>query len=271
MALVTDRWYCSLTELKSELGETTTANDTRLGRYIAQASRWLETFTGRTFYPLTATKYWDIPRDGYKLFLRYEDLLALTTLSDDTGTITSSYYWLYPLNETPYHTIVLNVTDLGRSFEYDDDPNKVITTTGQWGYCADYVDTGLTLGAAVSDTTGTKINTGGAAEVGWMLLVDSEAMHVSAVSGTIATVQRGALGTTAATHSNGATVYRYTPPDDVTIAVMELAAHYNNTRASGGIKSESIGEYSITYGGTRNESVPPFALSVAQAYQRIGA
>ncbi|MCB0206980.1 MAG: hypothetical protein KDH89_19350, partial [Anaerolineae bacterium] len=77
--------------------------------------------------------------------------------------------------------------------------------------------------------------------------------------------------TTAATHSSGATVYRYTPPDDVTIAVMELAAHYNNTRASGGIKTESIGEYSITYGGTMNESVPPFALSVAQAYQRIGA
>ena len=35
------------------------------------------------------------------------------------------------------------------------------------------------------------------------------------------------------------------------------------------LKSE-LGEYSITYGGTRNESVSPFALSVAQAYQRIG-
>ena len=38
MALVTARWYATLADLKAELGETTTANDARLSRYIAQAS-----------------------------------------------------------------------------------------------------------------------------------------------------------------------------------------------------------------------------------------
>ena len=269
MALVTARWYATLTDLKAELGETGTTNDARLGRYIAQASRSIEAFTGRTFYPVTATKYFDAPRDGCSLFLAYEDLLTLTTLTDDTGVITSTYYWLCPLNVTPKHSVVLDTGSLGRGFQYDEDPQRAISIAGQWGYGDDYQDTGLTLSANVTTTTATKITASSAGlEVGMMLLIGTEAMHVSAVSGNVATVQRGALGTTAATHTAADVVYRYVPPADVTMAVLAMAAHTNNTRIASGIKTESIGEYSVTYGDTSR--MPEYAAGVVNKYQRIG-
>ena len=268
MALVTDRWYATLDDLKAELGETTTANDARLGRYIAQASRAIEQYTGRTFYPVTATKYFDAPRDGCSLFLTYEDLLTLTTLTDGTGVITSSYYWLYPLNMAPKHSILLDTGTLGRGFEYDEDPQRAISIAGQWGASDNYQATGLTLAAAVSSTTATTITLSGAtAAVGWMLLIDSEAMHVSAVSGNVATVQRGANGTTAATHDSGATVYRYIVPVDIMQACIEMASYTNNMRTAGGIKRETIAEYTVEYGG---QEMTSNAARVLTSYRRIG-
>lgn len=273
MALVTDRWYCTLNGLKSELGETTTANDARLSRYIAQASRAIEEYTGRTFIPVTATKYFDAPADGCKLFLCYEDLLTLTTLTDDTGTITSTYYWLYPLNMRPKHSIVLDTGSLGRGFQYDQDPQRTISIAGVWGYCDDYAAPGLTLAVAVTTTTATTITlSASTCEVGWTLLVDSEAMFVSGVSGTVATVQRGANGTTAATHLIGATVYRYTPPADVEIACISMAAYANNVRTAAGVRRETIGEYTVEYGSADSGGggIPAAAAATLRRYQRIG-
>lgn len=268
MALVNDRWYVSLDTLKSELGETSTTNDARLSRYIAQASRAIEQETRRTFIPVTETRYFDVPSDGVKLFLQDDDLLSITTLSDDTGTITSTYYWLYPLNLFPKHTILLDTENLGRAFEYDDEPNKAITIAGQWGCCNDYVSTGVTLNGNVSSTTATSMTLSDLVEVGWTLLVDSEAMFVSAVRGTTAIVQRGANGTTAATHTTGATVYRYVVPQDIEEACIELASYINNTRNAGGIERESIGEYSVTY-DTARRAYPPGASKAIKRWQRI--
>lgn len=67
-----------------------------------------------------------------------------------------------------------------------------------------------TLGAAISDTTGTTVTmTGGHSVAQWdYVTIDSETLYVTAVSVNTLTVQRGALVTTPATHSNGATVTR---------------------------------------------------------------
>jgi hypothetical protein len=263
------RWYCTLDALKSELDDTTTTNDARYRRYIANASRAIEDMTGRTFVPVTATKYFDVPVNcPDRLLLDYEDLLSITTLTDQTGAITSGYYWLYPLNMTPKHSIVLDTTTLGRAFEYDDDPEKAITIAGQWGFCNDTVSTGLTLGAAIVSTSATSITLSGTTcEAGWTLLIDSEALFVSAVSSNVATVERGANGTTAATHLIAAAVNRYVVPADIEQACLEMAMHSNNTRASGGIRQESIGEYSVTYG--TSAAMPAGAQATLRRYRRL--
>jgi hypothetical protein len=262
------RWYTTLEALKSELDDTGTTNDARYRRYIANASRVIEDVTGRTFLPVTATKYFDIPPSPDRLLFEYDDLLSIATLQDQTGVIAAADYWLYPLNMTPRHSIVLNTTDLGRAFEYDDDPEKAITITGTWGYCNDTASTGLSLAAAITTTTQVAVVLGGAGcETGWTLLVDSEAMFVTAVSGNVATVERGANGTTAATHLVAAAVSRYVVPADIEQACLEMALHSNNTRASGGIRQESIGEYSVTYG--TSAAMPASAQAALRRYRRL--
>lgn len=68
------------------------------------------------------------------------------------------------------------------------------------------------LGAAMIDTTGTAVTTAAAADTsgiasGSILQVDTELMEVwGTPSGTSVTVIRGVLGSTAATHSNGAVI-----------------------------------------------------------------
>ena len=47
---------------------------------------------------------------------------------------------------TAKHTVKLQHHDLGRSFQYNETPHNVIVTTGTWGYCDNYADTGLTPG-----------------------------------------------------------------------------------------------------------------------------
>ncbi len=262
------RWYCTLDAIKDELGETGTANDKRLRRYIDAAARAIEDATGRTFLPVTATKYFDVPDCNDRLYLEHEDLLSLTTLTDYTGTITSGNYWLYPHNLYPKHTIALDTDTLGRAFEYGDEPNKAITVVGRWGFCEDTAATGLTLAVAISSTTATGITLSGAGcEVGWTLLVDSEAMFVTAVSGNVAAVERGANGTTAATHLISTAVSRYVVPADVEQAVLEMALLSNNTRAAGGIREESIGEYKVSYGTSID--TPASLKRVISKYRRF--
>ena len=106
---------------------------------------------------LSATKQWDVPRGACQLFLQYEDLLTLTTLSDDTGTIASDYYWLYPLRHNPKAHCQTQHLRPGSFIPANETPHNVIVTTGTWGYCDNYADTGLTLAANVSTTTATKI------------------------------------------------------------------------------------------------------------------
>jgi hypothetical protein len=77
-------------------------------------------------------------------------------------------------------------------------------TNAPWGQ---FIDPGITLGAAIVSTSATGITVSAAVNKYWIIRIDSEQMLVT-VSGTSATVTRGYNGTTAATHLNGAAVYR---------------------------------------------------------------
>ena len=242
-----DRWYISLNALKIDIGETGTTNDSKLKRYIDRASAAIEQVTGKQFIPSTETRYFDVPRDSAESLLLDKDLLSVTTLSDDDGEITSDQYWLYPLNWSPKYGIVLDGD--ARTWVYDDDPNKVISVLGSWGFASDTEDTGYTLGAAVADATTTSITVSASGvEVGWLLLIDAEQLFVTAVSTTTVTVKRGVNGTTAAAHDDGSTIYRYTVPADIEQACAVLASSYNTITAQAGVSNVKIGEYSETFG-----------------------
>jgi hypothetical protein len=74
--------------------------------------------------------------------------------------------------------------------------------------CMDTAPTSsTTLAAAIVNNTATSITVNNAIATGTYINIDSETLLVTAGGGTTLTVERGQLGTTAASHANGATVY----------------------------------------------------------------
>lgn len=95
-----------------------------------------------------------------------------------------------------------------------------------------------TLGAAVTDTTGTTLTTSAAAPAAlqgagqFRIVIDSEIMLVTGGAATTTwTVTRGAEGSTAATHSNGASIFHY------------LTAGALRAMSYGGVTAQGAGTY----------------------------
>lgn len=238
------RWYTSLEAVKLELGLTSTTYDTRLKRLIERASAHLERAARRVFIPVTETRAFDVPEDtGDSLHLD-RDLLSLAALSDGGGALALSDVVLYPLNAVRKREIAPGP---GVSWEAGTTDQAAISVTGQWGYSTDLDATGATLAAAVTTTTATTITVsdGSLIETGWCLLIDSEQLFVTGISGATVTVLRGNNGTTAATHSNAAPVYRYVPA--VEQAAVVLATLWYHWQDAGGVQSKTIGDYSVRY------------------------
>lgn len=204
--------------------------------FCERASRLVERFTFRKFYPRVETRYYDL--DKARMLWLDDDLLECTTLTtaSSTNTITSSDYFLWPYTGYPKWRIDLD-TSSGKVFYLSGTPQQANAVTGIWGYHTDWdnawVDSGDTLAAAVSSTTATSItvaNANGAdvygrsprLQVGHTLKINSEYMYVYAKpSSTTLNVIRGVNGTTAATHSQSDTIYTYAPDADVIEALCE--------------------------------------------------
>ena len=250
MAIRDKRWYTSLDAAKNELGLSDTTHDGKLKRYIERASAWVESWCHRWFIPITATRRYDF-QESYNLWLD-ADLLAVTTLTNGDGAVLvdGTDFYKYPLDDSPYTRLEI-VAGTSKYFTYQTTKQRAISLLGRWGYSEGYEDTGTTLGAAITSTTATTFtsSSGASLEVGWCLLIDSEQLWIKSISSNTVTVQRGNNGTTAATHSNGATVYRYVPEPAVEEVVVMLASTWYNLRDAGGVKSKQIGDFEVAYGG----------------------
>jgi len=267
MALADPRWYVGLATLKDELGisASSTTHDAKLKRYIERASAYAETKSNRVFYPVTATRRFDIPTRTKSLFLN-DDLLSVTTLSDDQGAKSASNYFLYPANTPPYPRIELLPSN--EAWYYSDSPQQAVSILGDWGYGNDYEATGATLGAAITTTTATTFTAsdGTLLEVGWWLLCDTERLRVTAISSNTITVQRGVGGSTAASHLISAALYHYLPPADIVEAVLMTAATWHTWRQASGVQSESIGDYSVSY--VNGWPIPDTVTDLLLGYRR---
>lgn len=228
--------YSTLTDYKAyslSRGQTAnpdTTDDGLIVDLLEAASRYLDDKTGRQFYPSVETRKYDIP-DTAELWLD-QDLLELTTLTNGDDTeIASSSYILLDANVTPYYAVKLKDTS---SVAWESDSNQyteqVIEILGWWGYRHKYAQRGWqsvgTLGAAISDTTtlAFTMTAGHSVVAGQILKIDSEIYNVSTVAtNTVTPIARGDNGSTAATHNNGATVYKWVPQEEARNAVLEIA------------------------------------------------
>lgn len=253
--------YCSLADVKNELGETSsdTVRDAILIMMIEDASRQADAYCNRHFFLRTATKYVDV-LDARRVLI--DDCLNISTLTGDSesdGTFDGTTYAqgdtadyvLWPDDQWPKLMIMPAISpDNALACR-----KRYLKAVGLWGYGDGESATpyrAITLTGTVATTTGTTLTASGAADAviypGQTLLVGSEQMYVSAVSGTSVTVERGVNGTTAATQAAAAmSIYKY--PREVSRYVIEATKDFYVMRKSGDFQMEMIGQYQYQRSG----------------------
>ena len=124
---------------------------------------------------------------------------------------------------------------------------QTLAIAGTWGYSNDTTGALTTTGAITSTTVVSwGVNDATDLEVATTILVDTEQMYITGISSNTLTVERGVNGTTAATHSAGASVYTYIYPSDVVQACLDLGRIFFRDRDAGVTPTIGTGEQEVT-------------------------
>jgi hypothetical protein len=115
-----------------------TDNDSLLDDLITRAQVIIDRYCNRTFEASTNTvRYFDAVRDvennGLLLYLD-DDLSEINSVTNGDGiVVASNEYVTEPRNVTPYYAIKI-LSNSGKAWEYDDDPENAIAVSGKWAY-----------------------------------------------------------------------------------------------------------------------------------------
>ncbi len=219
--------YCNLATLKARLGISGTGSDAVQLVLLEGVSRSIDQWCNRRFFVKMETRSYDGSRSP---LLLDEDLAALTTLkTDDDGdgvaesTWAASDYALLPYQGSPKYAI--EVTPWGTRGDFNPGQRKAVEVAGRWGYDETTQASSATVsGNHSASATTLAVSDGTQFSPGDTLLVESEQLSVSAVSGNNLTVRRGVNGTTAASHSGGTAIAVVTYPAAVREACLLQAA-----------------------------------------------
>ena len=260
-------WLATTAYSSSWTGDAAT-----IRRLLEQSTRDIEAYCGNsgTFGPWTATIDWDEgdgplyadPRpvnwDGTRNSMsRFPWLISVTSATLYNGTDRASSDALVEGTDyllTPYSPLPLGLDAPYTGMKYKDtgsnnDPwqtgtgQKVLAIAAEWGWQNKKTDD-TTLDGAITSTSAKTFDVVSSTNLsaGMTILVDSERMYIESISSNTLTVERGAAGTTAATHLTGVTVSFYYYPAAVTQCCLDLTrlAWVDRT---GGLQDE------ITVGG----------------------
>lgn len=240
--------YVTLEDVKGKINAKGTNDDAMILSFIEGASRRIDIFCRRFFYPLQATFAFDWPGTVFELEVK-DDLLSVTTITNGDGnsippsTNGVTNYYLYPTNRFPKYKIALGWNS-GKVWLFVGTPQQAISIAGIWGYPADRIQGtwNFTTSATVQDPSGqsssqtTLLVPTGTIRTGQTLYIGSEMELVQSIAGgstnDTLTVLRGFAGTTAATHANGAAVNRVAYEPDIVKATYRLAAYYYRQKDS---------------------------------------
>lgn len=249
MAYSPQNIYSPLIEVRSylSLASANTTDDDQLLKYLSRASRSIDKYTHRRFYPeQRPTQFFDLPKaDVLRTRGELLEVIGLSALNG-ASEVDSSVYWLScggDWNMTPYDRIVIDDSS-GSLFNYSGTPKRAIHLDAIWGYHEHYnqtnegwVDSGLTLSASMS-TGVTVASLSNASDITnaigeqpaitteQLWRVGNELMHVTGSSGNASQISilRGVNGTTTASHASGVAVQTWQPEPDIGWATTRLAA-----------------------------------------------
>ena len=227
--------YCGIKDDEGSVREPVDKDERLIRRFCEQASRAIDTWTRRTFYPRLETRYYD-HNESLRLWLD-DDLLAVTALATQNGgdTIAPADYILVPYNAYPKYRIDID-TSSGEVFSISDTAQRSERVTGTWGYHSDWtnawVDSGDTLAVAVTSTTATSLTVASTVgqdvwgraprfQIGHLLKIEDEYLYVYDIPApTTLYVRRGVNGTEAATHLISTSINTFAPESDITLALL---------------------------------------------------
>ena len=278
--MATRHTYATSDDLRDYLAGTSyssawTSDAGAIRRILEASSRRIDDYCGGgTFGPQTQTRYYDIGwgtlRDSPQ-YATASDTGSLTMTTSTAGvipldgwmvtpttvtaygatdratseTLTEGYnadFWLMPYNFNPKTVLKLN-EDTAKSL---DAGQQTLSIVGEWGYTANTVS--VTTSDAIGSTTATSVSVTSATNLGpaQTILIDSEQLYITAISGNTLTVERAVNGTTGATHSGGVSLYRYDYPELVVQACLDLSKIVFRDRDLGTATSIGSGEAAIT-------------------------
>jgi hypothetical protein len=298
--MATRHTYATADELRDYLAGTSyssgwTSDAGSIRRILEAASRRIDDYCGGgTFGPLTETRHYDIGSGSLRNSPQYQTvaitddiktsmstpgvvpldawIVSPTTVTAygatdraTSETLTEGYandFFLMPYNSTPKTILKLN-EDTTKGF---DSGQQTLSILGSWGYTADTVS--VTTADAISSTTTTSASVTSASNLGpaQTILIDSEQLYITSISGNTLTVERGVNGSTAATHSGGASLYRYDYPELIVQACLDLAKIVFRDRDLGSVTTIGSGDASITSSAGEINSI----LMTLDQYQVTG-
>ena len=275
--------YGNVYDFKAYLGGTDhvtdwTTDETPVLRVLESASKRIDSYMGRSFGARTETHSFDLGQgalrddslvpngdmidfpDYWTTRLQSTGILGLddwlitaTTVTSYEGTDRTSSatltegigndFLLMPYNTSPKSKMKLVENTLKNLYS----GQQTLTILGQWGWQNDTESISTVDAIGSSSTTTVTVTSGSTTYVGDTILVGTEQMYVTNVDGNTLTVIRGVNGTTSATHSGGATYYRYKYPADVVQACLDIARTYWRSRDV--VQSQILGtnEMQMTY------------------------
>ena len=298
--MATRHTYATADDLRDYLAGTSyssgwTSDAGSIRRILEAVSRRIDDYCGGgTFGPLTETRFYDIGSGSLRDSPQYQTvaitddiktsmstpgvvpldgwIVSPTTVTAygatdraTSETLTEGYandFFLMPYNSTPKTILKLN-EDTTKGF---DAGQQTLSILGSWGYTADTVS--VTTSDAIGSTTATSASVTSATDLGpaQTILIDSEQLYITAISGNTLTLERSVNGTTGATHSGGATVYRYDYPELVVQAALDLAKIVFRDRDLGAVTTIGSGDAAITSAAGEINSI----LMTLDQYQVTG-
>jgi hypothetical protein len=235
-------------------------------RVLGSASKRIDSYLGRSFGIRTETHTYDIGRgalrndrtfrgygneindypdywssklSGAGILLLGDWLATATTVTayGQTARTTSTVltegigndFLLEPYNRSPKTLMKLEEDTTDSLYG----GQQTLTILGEWGWQTDKISLSTIDAIGSTTTAAVSVTSGAGTYVGDTIIIDTEQLYVSAVSGNNLTVIRGVNGTTAATHSNGVTYYKWKYADDVTQAALDIARTYWRSRDAG--------------------------------------
>ncbi len=245
--------YTNLSTVRTylSLASAETSDDTHLKDLITKASRTIDRYTRRYFYPLRKggndVLKFDLPTDRRVMRFSGQDVLEVFGLSHINGAseIDSSVYWLKcgdRWNLTPYDRIEIDDSS-GSLFNFSGTTQRAIHVDTLLGYREDYtfawIDSAASLTSALGTTTTLASISGSAGHNSlgvsprffggqlWRLGSGSTQEFVYAqdtLNSSSVRLIRAINGTSRTTHASATKVYTWQPEYDIEDAATEVVS-----------------------------------------------